>query len=206
MANTIFAVLTALVLSFHSMHARAETVQVATNVYHAGIDETRFQFLSAPQTLGRQQQSNWCWAASAKMVLNYYGIPITQTQIVSYVFGLPVDQPGGSKEILRALNNGFSTITGERVQVRAALLDPTKSAEWVPFLENGQPLIVGLAGAATNVPGHAYVLKSIVFSRVPGGVIVHSLTLADPWPTSPVETTLGWDEFMRRQLGLYIVH
>lgn len=201
--NSAMTLLLALVFPVLAFSQNA--IQIAPNVYHAGIDETRFQYYSAPETAGRQLQSNWCWAASSKMVLNYYGIPISQQQIVSYVFGLPIDRPGGAKEILSALNSWFVTLSNEKVRVRAVLLDPTKSAEWVPLLVRGQPLIVGLSGAETNVPGHAYVLKSIRFSPIAGGVAVHELTLADPWPTSPSEKTLTWSEFSARQIGLYAV-
>ncbi len=38
-------------------------------------------------TRSEQQKSNWCWAACAKMIGNYYGKTITQSNIVEYVKG-----------------------------------------------------------------------------------------------------------------------
>jgi hypothetical protein len=38
--------------------------------------------------LDDQQQTNWCWAASTQMVVQYFGNPISQCQVVNTVKGL----------------------------------------------------------------------------------------------------------------------
>ena len=40
-----------------------------------------------PVLLTVQQQDNWCWAASSKAVLDYYGNPADQCQMANYAFG-----------------------------------------------------------------------------------------------------------------------
>ena len=50
-------------------------------VKYIGIDIVRMNFVAA-----RQLNSQWCWAACIKMVLNYYGVSITQKQIVARTY------------------------------------------------------------------------------------------------------------------------
>ncbi len=132
-------------------------VPLGANLFQATIDLQRFELFSAPSTSGRQRSANWCWASCIKMVLNYYGIPINQRQIVEQIFGTTMDVPGGAREILTTLNNFFITLDGELVKPRAQLLDPTTTTTWLDLLATGRPLILCLSG-------HAYVVKSATFS------------------------------------------
>jgi hypothetical protein len=181
-------------------------IQIGPNLFRASIEGIRFELLSAPESSGIQQQSNWCWAACIKMVLNYYNIPITQAQIVRYGFGELIDRAGGYTEILGTLNNWFATLDNRLVKVQATLLDPTKTTDWVQLVVKGQPLIVGLADSFIGASGHAYVIKAVDFSILERGLIIQTVTLANPWPTSQSEITLSWQDFSRRQLGLYVIY
>ena len=40
-----------------------------------------------------QQQSNWCWAACASVVLDYEGLTVSQTTFATYVLGSPLNVP-----------------------------------------------------------------------------------------------------------------
>ena len=40
-----------------------------------------------------QEKSKWCWAATCQMVLDYYGVSRTQTQLAEWVFVLAEDEP-----------------------------------------------------------------------------------------------------------------
>jgi hypothetical protein len=181
-------------------------LQLGNNLYRASIAENRFEFLSAPESLGVQEQANWCWAACIKMTLNYYDIPITQAQIVSYIHGAPVNKPGSTENILRVLNNLFATETSQLVRARAALIDPNSTAIWVQLLANKRPVIAALAGVGANPVGHAVLIKGVDFSVFPGGVQVHSVILSDPGPNSPSETTMGWEEFSKRNQGVFVIY
>ncbi len=53
-----------------------------------------------------QEKSNWCWAASAQGILTTYHIhDVSQTEIVTYVKGSPVDQGGNEQEMCSALSH-----------------------------------------------------------------------------------------------------
>ena len=49
---------------------------------YVGIKTENFNYYASSQ-----RNSNWCWAASIQMILNYYGVNITQEQIVEKSYG-----------------------------------------------------------------------------------------------------------------------
>lgn len=50
-----------------------------------------------------QEQSNWCWAACAKMIGNYYGHYKTQSSICSYVKGSVANKTANLSEVTKAI-------------------------------------------------------------------------------------------------------
>ena len=50
---------------------RADVQRLGPNLFAAGVPSDQFEFFAAASQAGRQRQSNWCWAASVQMVLNY---------------------------------------------------------------------------------------------------------------------------------------
>lgn len=59
----------------------------------------------------KQEQDQWCWAATARTVLNYLGTSPTQTQIVTSVKGSAVNQPATFTEDRASLTNFGVTTT-----------------------------------------------------------------------------------------------
>lgn len=61
-----------------------------------------------------QEQTNWCWAAASQMVLSFYDVSKTQTAIVTYIKGSPVNEGGSEQDIQKVLsNNGVpATVSG----------------------------------------------------------------------------------------------
>lgn len=54
----------------------------------------------------KQQQSKWCWAASASMCHSRYGINTTQKEIVKAVKGSAVNQTAKAREMAKAIQAG----------------------------------------------------------------------------------------------------
>lgn len=51
-----------------------------------------------------QEKTNWCWAASSKMIASYLGYTnITQSGVVGYIKGTPVNETASTSEISRAI-------------------------------------------------------------------------------------------------------
>lgn len=55
-----------------------------------------YQLLSI--TAYSQEQTNWCWATTDQMIIKYLGGSATQTQIVTFVKGSPVNEPATDTE------------------------------------------------------------------------------------------------------------
>lgn len=168
------------------------TVPVApVQQYAVGIPTDVFEATARPQDLGRQEQSNWCWAACIQMVLGFHGVPVQQAALAAGTFGMPVDRPARPVEILANLNGVAQDAAG---RLRAVHADPLNLD--VPTvlndLANRRPLIVGLTG-------HAYVMTGALFHLDGlGRPVLDRVVLRDPWPTNPSRKELTAGEFQQR--------
>jgi len=98
-------------------------------------------------TRTRQEQSNWCWAASTQMVLSKYGIQKEQTDIVTAIKGSPVNQTAQGYEIVRAIQwGGVSSSENQS----ALSEEETKSCA-----DSGSPFVFGWLWSQGG--GHALV-------------------------------------------------
>lgn len=156
-----------------------------------GIPTDEFEPTARPQDLGRQQQSNWCWAACIQMVLGFHGVPVQQAALATRTFGLPVDRPARPAEILANLNG---LVADARGRVTAVQADPVHLD--LPTVLNDlaqrRPLIVGMTG-------HAYVMTGAVFHMDGlGRPVLDRVILRNPWPGSPSREEFSAGEFQRR--------
>jgi hypothetical protein len=160
----------------------------------AAICWNTFGFVAAAQN-----NSQWCWAASIQMVLNYYGVSISQEQIVARTYGtdpygnLP-NWAGSFQAITANLNNWNFDNLGRRYVVMASLNEgaPTP-AVLLQELSQGRPVIVGYRSGQNS--GHAIVITAASFSQSPTGPIIHSIVARDPWPSSQNIQTSGRVEY-----------
>src|SRR5438309_1594878 len=88
-------------------------------VMYVGIPGDSFNYFASSQ-----HNTNWCWAASIQMIFNYYGIAITQEQIVARSYGvsptgLLSDWKGNEQIITANLNNWSVDNGGREYTVRA---------------------------------------------------------------------------------------
>ena len=69
----------------------------SSNIAHEWyIEEPKYEYIP----LEGQQKSNWCWAASARMLsFSYYDVTKTQTQAVVYVKGADINDGGTVYEL-----------------------------------------------------------------------------------------------------------
>ncbi|EQD24808.1 MAG: hypothetical protein D084_Lepto4C00339G0002 [Leptospirillum sp. Group IV 'UBA BS'] len=104
--------------------ARADWTLVGPKTYLVGIPREYVLAWAHPRDLGRQQESNWCWAASVAMVLNFAHVPVTQDQIVARVFGKEVNKPATVLQIMQAIDGWHSVYEGKEVAV-TAFLEPS---------------------------------------------------------------------------------
>lgn len=144
--------------------------------------------------VAEQEYDNWCWAACIKMVLNYQGVQVSQSQIVQKAYGRIVNSPA---------NCDIMTNSADGWRVSAYTLEAWQESsvhqfELIDDLAKKYPVIIGLNMPGHDV-GHAYVLTGIYFvydnnmSKKPYRVI-----LRDPWPDNPSKTELDWVDFCNR--------
>ena len=169
-----------------SVNAFAQHYSPPYNSYqpqYVGIPSARMNFVAAAQ-----ENSQWCWAASIQMVLNYYGVSITQPQIVARTYGIDPygnlpDWPGSFQAITANLNNWSVDNTGRQYSVQASLNWGAPSPSiLLQELSNGRPVIVGYRTGENS--GHAVVITAASYTVSNNGPIIQSVVARDPWPSN----------------------
>src|SRR4051812_45564163 len=79
-----------------------------------GIPTASFNFASAAQL-----RTEWCWAASVQMILNWYNIPVKQSDVVGRIYGRPVDAAASEDAITVALSGTAYDRTKNKVHLQA---------------------------------------------------------------------------------------
>ena len=149
---------------------------------YVGIPSSVMNFFVADQ-----EDSNWCWAASIQMVLNYYGVNITQPQIVARTYDLNPNDPlpnwtGSFSAITANLNNWNIDGSGKPYIVSASLnFGAPTPAVLIQELSRGHPVIVGYKSGPNS--GHAVVITAANYDMSPAGPIIQSVVARDPWPS-----------------------
>lgn len=162
-----------------------------------GVPTGSFNFVAASQ-----QQTEWCWAASIQMILNYYGVPATQAEVVSRIYGIPVNAPGSDVQITAALNAMGRTVNGRIITIQssgAPGLPPP--AVLVQELSAGHPILIAFASGPNG--GHAVVVTAAGFVMTPFGPRITDLVIRDPWPTPFTVATEGREEIAGPQLTTF---
>jgi hypothetical protein len=151
-----------------------------------------------------QRNSQWCWAAAIQMVLNYYGVNISQEQIVARTYGMNAygqlpDWPSRLETITTNLNNWSIDNTGRTYVVRATLnCGAPTPAILLQELQQGNPVIISYRSGQYSA--HAVVITGASVSQSSAGPVVQSVVVRDPWPSSQNGTTWGRVEYPSGQL------
>jgi len=114
-----------------------------------------------------QQQANWCWAACLQAVLRHYGVRKEQSEIVTEVYGAPMDLPElSSSQLYHVVNGEMPLENGTMCLVRGraypgALLTPP--ALFNELKANHPVMVVHKTGEGT---GHAVVIYGATFTAL----------------------------------------
>ena len=161
---------------------------------YEGIPSSQMNYFAAAQ-----KRSQWCWAASIQMVLNYYGVYISQEQIVARTYGtdqygnLP-DWPGSWQAITANLNNWNFDNAGRPYVVRASLKWGAPSpVVLLHELSSGRPVIAAYSSGPNS--GHAVVITGASYIQTYDGPIVQSVVVRDPWPSHVNRANAGRVEY-----------
>jgi hypothetical protein len=147
-----------------------------------------------------QQTPVWCWAASAEMVLSYYGLPNLngagnyQCGIVAAMFGprsacwydcTQCVTGGGSMSNIQALVAGYGRLANQlgvpsRVLTSSLVFGPLPASTLQAEIDAGRPIIAGISAngfVLPNISEHVAVIVGYDFANGRSNVIVN-----DPFP------------------------
>ena len=142
----------------------------------------------------RQYKDNWCWAACVQMVLDYYGLEVSQTSIVERAYGDDYDFTANKDDIINALNGWI--VDGH--MVRASYEKYKNAKTLIDAISSGKPLIIGLDERYTST-GHAYVLTHIFFTNDYNGSMTPTrVVVINPANSGDLEESMDWSDFYKR--------
>ncbi|MGZ3753283.1 MAG: C39 family peptidase [Mucilaginibacter sp.] len=149
---------------------------------YVGIPSESFNYFASSQ-----HNSNWCWAASLQMIFNYYGVNITQEQIVARSYG--VDPSGnlpnwtGNFEVITEnLNNWSVDNNGRRYGVQAIFNQGAPTPIYlIQQLTLQHPVLIGYQSGPNS--GHAVVITACSYIETYYGPVIQSIVVRDPWPS-----------------------
>jgi hypothetical protein len=136
-----------------------------------------------------QWQSEWCWAASAQLILNLYGIPVTQADLVARSHGNLGNNPGSDMDILAVLNGWVPAAGGSRTVHATEFPGLLAPQLIINNLTSGHPILIAIASGPAS--GHAVVITAAAFVQTPQGPLLSGLVIRDPWPSPDHMQSIG---------------
>ena len=136
---------------------------------------------------GAQDCPMWCWAASAAMIFRYYGMEITQEEIVAAAYGQLACAGANEQLMLMSLNrvwtcrNGNFRVTGDIFSV-----NPSTA---IQDLRDENPLYIGVARQ------HVVVLTGATYVQTNFGPSIQQAIVRDPAPNSGGRRALSPQEW-----------
>ncbi len=172
----------------------------AQQAVYVGIPREKFNYFAS-----NQHNTNWCWAASLQMIFNYYGVGITQEQIVKRTYGtdatghLP-NWTGSFPVITENLNNWNVDNSGKRYLVQASMNWGAPSPTYlVEELQAQHPILIGYT--PDGYTGHAVVITACSYVQTDYGPEIESIVVRDPWPSVQNMATNGRVEYTGSSLA-----
>jgi ABC-type bacteriocin/lantibiotic exporter with double-glycine peptidase domain len=178
-----------------------QTVDLGNGESIVGVPSAAFDQAADPTGSGQQHMSEWCWAATSQMILNYYGVPITQEDLVKKLFGTLQDSPATESQIIATLNgmqvettHGTATISADSIGLTPNII--------IDELDQDHPLLAGLSWTIVGeaAGGHAYVLSGVTYLHNEPNVAptMNDIALRDPLPGNQPKLRLSWLQFQER--------
>ncbi len=136
-----------------------------------------------------QKAPMWCWAACCSMALRYYGVNVSQEDIVFRVFGsdylgrLNAFAGGNSMIITNQLNNWQVVVNGRLHYIHTTLFRGSPNAnKIIDHLSQGKIIIVAYGPGAES--GHVVLLSAVGFlSDLYNNSLITDLIIRDPDPS-----------------------
>ena len=155
----------------------APAVQAKTVELDSFEVDSSFKFQNTPV---------WCWAATIQMALNYYGLQISQPEIVQRTFGAAIPKTGNWIQMTNNLNYLGTTPEGKRMLVSATVSMGSPSSEAIiNHLKQKKPIIMGFMNPAT-FSGHAILITGVDYQFIGNKAVISRIIIRDPYPYNPM--------------------
>jgi hypothetical protein len=168
----------------------------------AMLDPRRFR---SRAVAALQRRSQWCWAACIEMVCRWHGVELSQESIVGRIYGGLKNMPASDAGLTAALNNVWTSDSGQRFRISSRLFSPAlgrsdvDNAVIIRDLAQERPLINGARGHTTLVARVDYRPEG------PRGAKVADVHVIDPSPGAArppqYARLLERDEMVPEQFG-----
>ncbi len=151
------------------------------DLQYAGLSSKKMNY-----TASVQNNTQWCWAASIQMVLRYYGVYVTQEQIVARTFGTKrngqLPNLTASPEVITAnLNKWGVDNRGQKYRVQAFWGQNAPAPNvLLKEMKANRPVIIGYEGPQG---GHAVVVTAVGYQDTRSGTAIEEIIVRDPWPS-----------------------
>ena len=147
------------------------------NLISVGIPSASFNFVASSQ-----KQTEWCWAASTQMILQWLGFDVDQGEVVSKVKGALINQGASDADINTALNAVAVQRTGQPAVIHSLFASgPPPASVLVNELGHQHPILLSFKSGPYS--SHAVVITGARYYQTRSGPVVTSLIIRDPWPT-----------------------
>lgn len=133
------------------------------------------------------------------MIFNYYGVDISQEQVVSKSYGKDgsgqLPNRTANEEIITAnLNNWKIGNDGQNYIVEAKLNHgPPTPSYLIEELVNERPVLIGYRTGPTA--GHTVLITACSYYPTANGPVIRSIIVRDPWPSEENLKTAGRIEY-----------
>jgi hypothetical protein len=169
-------------LIWHAEPAAAN--QILCNV-HGGLSHcvVGFQHAGFDQAVAQQQaNSEWCWAATLSMILNYEGLHVSQKAIVLHRWGSLANMPSGALKDFTDHISGLWTDAGPQFTLNIVEIDPTDVDQIASALHENYPLMLMTTHHAMVLTGLGFTVDNAANVLVDTETGVPAVTVFDPWP------------------------
>jgi hypothetical protein len=167
------------------------------NVITVGIPTDSFDYVAS-----MQEAPEWCWAASAQMILKWFGVEVSQMDVVRRTKGRVIDQAASSRDITAALNGLRKTATGDKVIHTINFAGPPHPMVIVKQLRQRVPMLLTINTAPGQ--GHVVVLTAARYYDTGQGPHIASLIVRDPYPSPANLGNQGRIEITGRDLSTFV--
>jgi len=183
-----------LILGSIMLAASARGQEVTT----VGIPTESFDYVAS-----MQEASDWCWAASTQMVLKWFGVEVSQDDVVRRTKGRVVDQSASVRDITAALNGIRKTSSGsEKVIHTVNFSGPPHPLVIIKQLSLHVPMLLTIDTGPRS--GHVVVLTAARYYNTDAGPHISSLIVRDPYPSPYNLQNQGRVEISGRDLNNFV--